>query len=121
MPTITRRRFLHLSALAAVSGPVATAGPAPAPPFFEPVSPARPVQPMAPGGLAVLAPENTRPALDACASDFIEWARIDVRLTSDGKHVVCRDERVDRTTDGKGAVADLSLGDLQKLDAGAWF
>jgi glycerophosphoryl diester phosphodiesterase len=121
MIRVTRRRFLQLSALAAVAAPVLGDEPPQNVPFFQPVTPARPVQVMAHRGLAMLAPENTWLVLDACASDYIEWGEIDVRLTSDGKHVVCHDERVDRTTDGKGLVSGLTLEELQKLDAGSWF
>jgi glycerophosphoryl diester phosphodiesterase len=76
---------------------------------------------MAHRGLAALAPENTRFALDACAADFVGWAEVDVRLTKDGRHVVFHDDRLDGKTDGRGAVADRTLDELHKLDAGAWF
>jgi glycerophosphoryl diester phosphodiesterase len=89
--------------------------------FFEPVSPPRPVQAMAHRGLHALAPENTKPALDACALDYVEWAEVDVRVSKDGKHVLCHDERLERTTNGKGLASDFTLAELQKLDAGAWF
>jgi glycerophosphoryl diester phosphodiesterase len=42
----------------------------------------------------------------------------DVRLTSDGALVLMHDETVDRTTDGRGAVADMTLAQLRRLDAG---
>jgi glycerophosphoryl diester phosphodiesterase len=56
-----------------------------------------------------------------CAQDFCEWAKIDVRLTKDGRHVIIHDETVDSTTNGKGKVSDLTLDELKKLDAGSWF
>jgi glycerophosphoryl diester phosphodiesterase len=63
-------------------------------------------------------PENTlrsfRRAL-ALGADGIE---LDIRLTSDSRLVVIHDRAVDRTTDGTGLVADLSLADIQALDAG---
>ncbi len=46
---------------------------------------------------------------------------LDVQMTRDGVAVVIHDETVDRTTDGKGAVADLTLAELKRLDAGARF
>jgi glycerophosphoryl diester phosphodiesterase len=76
---------------------------------------------MAHRGMHMLAPENSLAAIQACATDFIEWAEIDVRLTKDGRHVIIHDDSVDRCTDGKGIVADLTLEELQKLDAGSWF
>lgn len=44
----------------------------------------------------------------------------DVQLTRDRKLVVMHDTTVDRTTNGKGRVADLTLGELKQLDAGSW-
>ena len=120
MPRLTRREFIAASAVAAVSRSATAAEPTRFP-FFEPVSPPRPVQAMAHRGLAVMAPENTRFALDACAFDFIEWSEMDVRLTKDGQHIVFHDDKLDGKTDGKGAVADLTLDELRKLDAGVWF
>lgn len=46
---------------------------------------------------------------------------MDVRLSADGEVVVIHDDTVDRTTDGTGRVADLSLAALRELDAGARF
>ena len=53
--------------------------------------------------------------------DFCEWAEIDVQLTRDGRHVIIHDDTVDRTTNGMGQVANFTLDELKKLDAGAWF
>jgi len=89
--------------------------------FVEPVSPPRAVQVMAHRGLQVLAPENSSAAVLACAADFIEWAEVDVGLTKDGRHVILHDATLDRTTDGKGPVADVTLEEFLKLDAGSWF
>ena len=73
-------------------------------------------------GGARLAPENTvaafRQAIDVWGADMLE---MDVHLTSDGEVVVLHDETVNRTTDGSGRVADLTLAELEALDAGARF
>ncbi len=73
-------------------------------------------------GGARLAPENTltafRRAVHLWGADMLE---LDVRLTADGEVVVFHDASVERTTAGRGRVADLSLADLQALDAGATF
>lgn len=50
-------------------------------------------------------------------ADILE---LDVQVTSDGHLVVMHDFTVDRTTDGKGLVKDLSLTEVRALDAGAW-
>ena len=67
------------------------------------------------------APENTlasfRNAIDAGA-DGIEF---DIHLTGDNRLVVMHDTNVDRCTDGTGPVAEHSLDDLRRLDAGGWF
>ena len=39
-------------------------------------------------------------------------------LSRDGRLVVIHDATVDRTTDGKGRVADLTWEELRRLDAG---
>ena len=90
-------------------------------PFDQPVRPPRPLQAMAHRGLWRVAPENTRSALEASALHLVEWAEVDVRLTKDGAHVLMHEDRVDRITDGKGLVADLTLAELLKLDAGSAF
>ena len=63
-------------------------------------------------------PENTmtafRKALEAGA-DGIEF---DARLTADGQIVIMHDPTVDRTTNGKGKVRNLSFAEIRKLDAG---
>lgn len=73
-------------------------------------------------GGAGLAPENTmtafRSAVDDWAADMVE---LDVRATADGRCVVIHDPTVDRTTDGTGAVASMTLAELRRLDAGYRF
>jgi len=71
------------------------------------------------GGYA-LAPENTLSAFRACAS-HAEWIEFDVRATADGQLVVMHDTTVDRTTDGTGSVASMTLAQLRTLDAGIKF
>lgn len=69
-----------------------------------------------------LAPENTllafRRALDWWRADLLET---DVQPTRDGDCVVIHDDTVDRTTDGRGRVADLTVAEIQQLDAGYRF
>ncbi len=72
-------------------------------------------------GAAGLTPENTKlaflKALDLGA-DAIEF---DVQLTKDNVCIVFHDESLDRTTDGKGFVADTTWEVISRLDAGRWF
>jgi glycerophosphoryl diester phosphodiesterase len=73
-------------------------------------------------GGAKLAPENTLAAFRAAAEDWgADMLELDVRLTADGRVVVIHDATVDRTTGGTGAVADLTLEEIQSLDAGYRF
>ena len=71
------------------------------------------------GGYAY-APENTCAAIRACdgSADRVEF---DVRTSADGQLVLMHDETVDRTTDGSGAVSNLTLVQLKALDAGSKF
>lgn len=71
-------------------------------------------------GLLLDAPENTLAGFRACLELRLGF-EFDVRRSRDG-HLVCvHDETVNRTTNGQGKVAELTLAELRKLDAGAWF
>lgn len=72
-------------------------------------------------GAAGLAPENTVASFRKAAEVGVRWVEFDVHLSADGVPVVIHDDTVDRTTGGRGAVASLTLAELQALDAGAWF
>ena len=72
-------------------------------------------------GHSIAAPENTLPALIAAAEHGATCCEIDVVLTRDDEIVLLHDEILDRTTDGRGRVADYDLAALRELDAGAWF
>jgi glycerophosphoryl diester phosphodiesterase len=67
------------------------------------------------------APENTLPAITAAVALGADYVEIDIRTTKDGHFVLMHDATVNRTTDGTGRVRDLSLAEIHKLDAGAWF
>ncbi len=66
-------------------------------------------------------PENTLSAFRAAIDAGAVMCELDVQLSRDGAVVVIHDETVDRTTDGKGEVAELTLEELKRLDAGAKF
>lgn len=73
-------------------------------------------------GGARLAPENTMVAFRSAVEDYgSDMLELDVRLSSDGRVVVIHDATVDRTTDGSGAVAELTWSSLRSLDAGCRF
>lgn len=64
-------------------------------------------------------PENTIPALLEAVRLGAQMIEFDVQLSKDGAMVLMHDATVDRTTNGKGRVADLTLAELKQLDAGA--
>lgn len=66
-------------------------------------------------------PENTVPSFDRAVSLGVDAIEFDLRVTRDGVVVVNHDPTVDRTTDGTGAVAAMTLAELRALDAGARF
>ena len=72
-------------------------------------------------GLSSLAPENTLGAFQMAIDFGCQWIEIDVQLTQDFVPVVIHDQTVDRCTNGKGKVADLTWHELRILDAGSWF
>jgi glycerophosphoryl diester phosphodiesterase len=72
-------------------------------------------------GGAALWPENTLEAFRGALDLGIRHLETDVHATRDGVLVCHHDARVDRTTDGSGRVANLTLAELKRLDAGYRF
>ncbi|RKD24673.1 hypothetical protein BEP19_06340 [Ammoniphilus oxalaticus] len=72
-------------------------------------------------GAAHLLPENTLPAFRRAIQLGANGLEFDVHLTKDGHPVVIHDEKVNRTTNGRGLVKRFTLKELQQLSAGAWF
>ncbi len=72
-------------------------------------------------GAAGLAPENTIPAFEAALRHGAHMLELDVWPTGDGAVVVLHDETVDSTTDGAGRVTEMTLAQVQSLDAGYRF
>lgn len=84
-------------------------------------APDRPVVVVGHRGAAGLAPENTMPSFELAVSQGADAIETDVHLTADGVPVAIHDETVDRTTNGHGAVADLTLAQIKALDASGKF
>jgi glycerophosphoryl diester phosphodiesterase len=72
-------------------------------------------------GAAGYCPENTFASFKKAIDLGAEYLEIDIQMTKDGELVVIHDPTVNRTTNGKGRVRDLSLAEIQALDAGSWF
>lgn len=69
-------------------------------------------------GALAYEPENTLRAIKRALDFGADFVEVDVRLSRDGHVVVIHDERVDRTTNGRGYVKDMTLDQLRRLDAG---
>ena len=68
-----------------------------------------------------LYPENTLGAFEYSAQMGVDVLELDVHATRDGTLVVMHDANVERTTDGRGKVSEMTLGEVRKLDAGYKF
>jgi glycerophosphoryl diester phosphodiesterase len=64
------------------------------------------------------APENTLPSFELAVEQGTDILEMDVHSTSDGHIVVMHDAVLDRTTNGTGPIAAITLDELKKLDAG---
>jgi glycerophosphoryl diester phosphodiesterase len=71
-------------------------------------------------GASAYAPENTLPAVTLCARAHVRWVETDVRLTADNRLVMIHDDKLDRTTNGRGLVSLHNLEQIRELDAGGW-
>ncbi len=67
------------------------------------------------------APENTLAAFRKAVSLGAAFVETDLQLSRDAHFVAIHDATVNRTTNGRGAVHDLTLAELRQLDAGSWF
>jgi len=81
----------------------------------------RPVEVIAHRGFSAVAPENTLAAIRAAIEAGADRVEIDALSTQDGVPVVIHDADVERTTNGRGPVAQTTFRELRALDAGSWF
>jgi glycerophosphoryl diester phosphodiesterase len=66
-------------------------------------------------------PSSTLAAMASALEAGATALELDVHATADGHLVCCHDPTVDRTTDGTGAVAEMSLEQVKALDNAWWF
>jgi len=91
----------------------------------QPMPPAPVIEQFRGQGIIVLAhqggdgerPSNTLVAFSHAVELGAHMLEMDVHTTADGEIVIIHDDTVDRTTDGTGRVNDLTLADIQALDA----
>jgi len=67
------------------------------------------------------APENTMAAFRKAVALGATFIETDLHLSRDARFVAMHDATLNRTTNGHGAVHDMTLAELRKLDAGSWF
>lgn len=72
-------------------------------------------------GAAASAPENTLASIRKAYDEGATWVEFDVKLSADGVPILMHDDRLERTTDGQGRVAQRTLAQIRALDAGSWF
>jgi len=71
-------------------------------------------------GISQNAPENTIAAITQSVALGADAVEIDVRSAKDGHLILMHDSTVNRTTNGKGKVAQMTLQHIRTLDAGSW-
>ncbi|RTE06761.1 glycerophosphodiester phosphodiesterase [Paenibacillus whitsoniae] len=67
------------------------------------------------------APENTLAAFRLGLEQGCDAIELDIHLSQDGEIIVIHDFTIDRTTDRKGVVHEMTLAELKQADAGRWF
>jgi glycerophosphoryl diester phosphodiesterase len=72
-------------------------------------------------GASILAPENTAASFQLAIDMGVDGVEFDVQMTKDEELVIIHDEKVDRTTNGKGYIKDFTLQEMKALDAGMSF
>jgi glycerophosphoryl diester phosphodiesterase len=78
------------------------------------------IQVVAHRGASEDVPEHTLAAYRKAIEDGADALECDVRLTADGTLVCVHDRRVNRTSNGRGAVSAMEMADLDALDFGSW-
>ncbi len=69
-------------------------------------------------GASAHAPENTLRAFERAIELGADMSELDLHLSKDGALIVMHNDSVDETTNGQGAIKDLTLAELKHLDAG---
>ncbi|MDU6679259.1 glycerophosphoryl diester phosphodiesterase [Actinomyces sp.] len=72
-------------------------------------------------GASAIAPENTMAAFKKAVEAGATWIETDVDVLKDGTPILIHDSSLDRTTNRSGSYYDLTVSDLDGIDAGSWF
>jgi glycerophosphoryl diester phosphodiesterase len=68
-----------------------------------------------------LRPSNTLVAFDHAVELGVDVLEMDIHQTKDGVIVLMHDATVDRTTDGSGAIKEMTFAEIRELDAGTYW
>jgi glycerophosphoryl diester phosphodiesterase len=71
-------------------------------------------------GESIDAPENTMAAFKLAWARNSDAIELDIHRTADGRIIVCHDTTTKRTTGTEGKLSEMSLAELQRLDAGSF-
>lgn len=71
-------------------------------------------------GYCTVAPENTLSAYKLSKEMGFKYVECDVEFTSDGVPVLLHDATIDRTSNGTGNIADMTLEQVREYDFGSW-
>ena len=72
-------------------------------------------------GANIYAPQNTLPAFRRSMEIGVDGFETDVHLTRDGKPVLCHNYTIDKTSNGKGSISQMTLSELKTYDFGTYF
>jgi glycerophosphoryl diester phosphodiesterase len=72
-------------------------------------------------GASAYAPMNTLPAFALAEEQGADGIELDIHLSRDGHLIVMHNSTIEETTDGSGAIRDMTLAQLKEMDAGGWF
>lgn len=71
-------------------------------------------------GYSAVVPENSLAAVDAARALDVDFIEVDTSTSADGVPVILHDPDLDRTTNRKGPVVELTAEALSFVDAGSW-
>jgi glycerophosphoryl diester phosphodiesterase len=89
--------------------------------LFPPLHAERSPKIIAHRGAMIERPENTMSAFKRAVEAGADVVEVDVRASRDGRLFILHDSHLDRTTNGQGSASNLTLAELQQLDAGSHF
>ena len=71
-------------------------------------------------GYCTVAPENTLSAYRLSKKNGFKYVECDISFTADGVPVLLHDDTIDRTSNGTGNIAELTLEEVRAYDFGSW-